>query len=179
MAFFTESKLRQFAASRAMERRSAQFLFESKEAAPLTVFLSHSHLDRVLAKGIVIHMGSLGVEVYVDWNDQNMPRETNRLTALMIKRRIREASLFVMLATKNALASRWVPWEVGIADAAKGQAQVLIIPVADSLGVFRGREFLRLYGRVEIADDGDSAVFLPGKNAGGVALETYMEALGT
>lgn len=162
-----------------MERRAAQFLFESKEAAPLTVFLSHSHFDRVLAKGIVVHMGSLGVEVYVDWNDRNMPRETNRLTALMIKRRIREASLFVMLATKNALASRWVPWEVGVADAMKGAAQVLIIPVADSLGLFRGRDFLRLYRRVEIATDGDSAVFSPGKDTGGVALENFMEALGT
>lgn len=89
-----------------MERRAAQFLFESKEAAPLTVFLSHRH--RILAKGIVVYKGSLGVEVYVDWNDRNMPRETNCLTALIIKRRIRETSLFVMLATKNALASRWV-----------------------------------------------------------------------
>ena len=179
MSFFTETKLRQFAASQEMERRSAQFLFESKESAPLTVFLSHSHLDQVLARGIVKHMASLGVEVYVDWNDSKMPRETSRLTALMIKRRIRESNLFVVLATKNALASRWVPWEVGVADAAKGQAQVLIIPVADSLGLFRGREFLRLYRRVEIATDGDSAVFSPGKNTGGVALETYMEALGT
>src|SRR5437763_1949279 len=131
MPYFSQSQLRQFARSSAMTRKSAQHLFESKAAADVTVFLSHSHQDRDLAKGIILHLATFGIDVYVDWNDSSMPRETNRETADKIKSRIEELNLFMILATENALQSKWVPWEVGVADKTKGEQQVLIIPVAD------------------------------------------------
>ena len=126
-----------------------------------------------MARGIIRHFASLGIDVYVDWNDSNMPRETNRETAEKIKRKIDENSLFMVLATQNALDSKWVPWEIGVADKTNGEAAVLIIPVEDSLGNFAGSEYLQLYRRVVIADDGEDGVFEPGKTTEGTYLKRY------
>jgi hypothetical protein len=122
---------------------------ESRVGAQLTIFLSHSHLDRNLVEGLIGLLDSLGITIYVDWNDNNMPRITNRETAEKIKQKIRENTLFAILATPNALASKWVPWETGIGDQAKGQEAILLIPVADPNGQFPGSEYLQLYNRFE------------------------------
>ncbi len=179
MAYFTESQLRQYAASPEMEKRAAQHLFESKASAEVTLFLSHSHHDHRLAKGIIRLLANLGIDVYVDWNDSDMPRETTRETAERIKARIAELSLFMVLATENALKSKWVPWEIGVADKTKGESRVLIIPVADSSGAFHGSEYLRLYRRVVIADKGETAVFEPEKTTEGWLVESYLRNFGS
>jgi hypothetical protein len=166
MAYFTEQQLERFAESYDLEKRASQFLNESKASAGLSIFLSHSHKDRKKARGLIRHFAGLGVEVYVDWNDSDMPRETNRETAERIKSKIDETRLFMVLATRNALDSKWVPWEIGVADKTKGEAAVLIIPVEDASGHFAGSEYLRLYRRVMIADDGKDAVFEPDKTKG-------------
>lgn len=174
MAYFTEQQLYRFAESPALEARANQFLNESVTTARLSIFLSHSHKDRKKARGIVKHLASLGVEVYVDWNDKNMPRETNRLTAERIKDRIEELDLCMVLLTRHACASKWVPWEIGVADITKGESKVLLIPVVDSAGYFYGMEFLRLYRRVELSTTGTTCVFKPGRTVGPL-LESYFE----
>jgi hypothetical protein len=178
MAYFTESQLRQFAESPLMEKRAAQYNFSSTAGAKVTIFLSHSHKDRKLAKGIIQHLASFGIGVYVDWNDTDMPRETNRETAEKIKSRIAELHLFMVLATENALNSKWVPWEVGVADKTKGEQRVLIIPVADAAGGFNGNEYLQLYRRVVIADGDVTGVFQPQQTKGDL-LEYYLKTYGT
>ncbi len=178
MPYLTEAELSRFAVSPEMEKRAAQFNFSSKAQAQVTIFLSHSHRDQTLAKGIIRLLASSGIGVYVDWNDSNMPRETNRETADRIKNRISELTLFMVLATQNALNSKWVPWEIGVADKTKGEARVLIIPVADASGAFHGSEYLRLYRRVVIADKGETAVFEPGKTEGWL-VENYLRTFGT
>ncbi len=122
---------------------------ESRSGAQLTIFLSHSHLDRNLVEGLIGLLDSLGITIYVDWNNNNMPRITNRETAEKIKQKIRENALFAIFATPNALASKWVPWETGIGDQVKGQDAILLIPVADPSGRFPGSEYLQLYNRFE------------------------------
>lgn len=47
-----------------------------------------------------------------------------------------------MLCTGNAIQSRWVPWDVGIADTQKAFGKILIAPVADNQGRFNGSEYL-------------------------------------
>ncbi|MEI6655807.1 MAG: toll/interleukin-1 receptor domain-containing protein [Verrucomicrobiota bacterium] len=145
--------------------------------AKLTVFLSHSHCqeDEEHVEGLIAFFETLGISVYVDWNDKQMPRITSRATAAQIKKRIKDLSIFMVLATKNALASKWVPWEIGIADQIKGEDQVMIIPVADDYGQFHGSEYLQLYQRAEIATDGTYAVFEPNMTTGGILLESQMK----
>jgi hypothetical protein len=136
MAYFTEQQLERFADSYELEKRASQFLNESRASASVSIFLSHSHKDRKKAKGLIRHLAGLGVEVYVDWNDSDVPRDTNRETAEKIKAKISDNTIFLVLATRNALESKWVPWEIGVADKTKGEARVLIIPVADPSGNF-------------------------------------------
>ena len=179
MAFLTEQSLRGFRSSltvRLFEGRFDNIVTEAR-AADLTIFLSHSHDDRPLVEGFIALLDGLGIKLYVDWNDNDMPRVTSRETADKIKGQIQGNKLFMILATQAALTSKWVPWEIGVADKSKGENQVLIIPVADSEASFKGSEYLRLYRRVIISDEGLSAVFEPGKTKGQV-LESYMQVFG-
>ena len=179
MSFFTEYQLRGFADSPIIASNERAFIKESVEQAQVAIFLSHSHKDAKEVKGLIRHFAQFGIRIYVDWNDSNMPRETNRHTADLIKTRIAQISIFIVLATPNALASRRVPWEVGIADKTKGERKVLIVPVADSSGRFDGNEYLQLYRRVIIADDGRTAVFEPNQTTNGVYLENYLQDWGS
>lgn len=173
MAYITESQLRNFAAN---QRHTSFGNVKSASAqANLTIFLSHSHKDKTLVEGLIVYLETLGVSVYVDWNDTQMPRITNRVTAENIKKEIAEQKVFMVLATRNALASKWVPWEVGVADQIKKAENVLIIPVADDSGQFHGSEYLQLYRRAVIADTGNYAVFDPGATTGGILLESQMK----
>ena len=126
MAYFTETDLETIAESPEIEKRAARNILESFSSARLSIFLSHSHTDKKIVEGWIRKLALLGVEMYVDWNDSSMPRETNRETADRIKQRINDVDLFVVLATNAALESKWVSWEIGIADKTKGETKVLL-----------------------------------------------------
>lgn len=110
-----------------------------------TVFLSHSHKDKELVSKVVAFIKSTGSEIYVDWLDEDMPRETTSETANKLKEKIKEHSKFLLLATSNSRESKWVPWELGFADEVKGMANIAIFPVADSATTFEGTEFVGIY----------------------------------
>lgn len=172
MAYLTENQLRSFATR---QRHTAFSNIKSASfQAKLKIFLSHSHKDKDLVEGLIAYFESLGISIYVDWNDTEMPRITNRATAAKIKKQIDDLDVFMVFATKNALASKWVPWEVGVADQVKGEPRVLIIPVADDSGQFNGSEYLQLYQRLEIATNGNYAVFEPFRTTDGILLENQM-----
>ena len=120
--------------------------------AKLSIFLSHSHHDRLLVEGLIRFFATQGVTIYVDWNDGSMPRITNRETAAKLKKRMESCALFMVLATQNAIESKWVSWEVGVADQMKGEERVTVIPVADPSGRYPGAEYLQLYRRFAQSD---------------------------
>lgn len=124
--------------------------------ARLSVFLSHSHKDRPLVEGLIRYFAKQGITIYVDWNDGAMPRVTDRETAAKLKKRIDTCSVFMVLATPNAIDSKWVPWEVGVADQMKGEERITVIPVADASGRYAGAEYLQLYRRFGKSDYSDS-----------------------
>lgn len=149
MSFITETKLRSYQEL----SESKLYKFSSKTGAFLTVFLSHSHKDRDLVLSLIEVLARFKIKVYVDWQDSTMPRVTNRITAEGIKKRISALDVFLVLATNNAMNSKWVPWEIGIADNLKELETIAIIPVVDSSGVFTGNEYLQLYPRVDIQNN--------------------------
>ncbi|HEY1170383.1 MAG TPA: toll/interleukin-1 receptor domain-containing protein [Verrucomicrobiae bacterium] len=174
MAFFTENELRGYA--RDQRFRTFAHVKEAREQATVSIFLSHSHKDKDLVLGLIAYFEKLGIKIYVDWNDKEMPRVTNRETADKIKQKIAENNAFMVLATPNAIESKWVPWEVGIADQVKGELKVVVIPVADSSGRYVGAEYLQLYQRVEEAQSGGYGVFRPeGK---GHLMDFYLKMVG-
>jgi hypothetical protein len=155
--FITETQLLEDRSTNFSEKR--QNIKESANQARLSIFLSHSHHDRRFVEGLIARFAAIGISIYVDWNDSTMPRITTKLTAARIKQRMDQCNLFVVLATRNAIESKWVPWETGVADQMKGEERVLIIPVADPSGRFQGAEYLGLYRTVAINDLGRMSVF--------------------
>ena len=133
------------------------YIVKSKLQAKITIFLSHSHKDKEIAVGFQNILAQCGINVYIDWQDSTLPDEPNRETAERIKEKIRNLGLFILLATNNALSSKWCPWEVGIADSIKGYESILIVPIVDASNEFRGNEYLQLYKRIEM--DSVSEIF--------------------
>jgi hypothetical protein len=139
-----------FISRKFLEERSSYGLrkYASQVKYSLSIFLSHSHKDKDLVRGFASILQY--ANIYIDWKDDTLPDEPNKETAKRIKERIKESDLFILLATDNALSSTWCSWEIGIADGIKGYEYILIVPVTDDSGNFRGNEYLQIYKRIEI-----------------------------
>lgn len=145
-------------AVKADARNSDEIIKEARAAYKQTAFLSHSHKDAHLAKGVQGFLQDQGWEVYIDWEDSSMPASPNRTTAQRIQKKIRELNWFLFLATQNSVQSHWCPWEIGYADGVKAYNNILIIPTSDGQRT-HGSEYLQLYRYVENATDGGFGAF--------------------
>jgi len=163
MAYITEAQLLGYREQ--LEFSSYKSL--TKATADITIFLSHSHKDKTLVLGIIEALARLRIKVYVDWQDSGMPRITSRATAQLIKERIKSLDLFLILATKNAMDSKWVPWEIGYADSVKQPESIAIIPVVDASGTFTGNEYLQLYQKIYSLDS-SLMISQPGETQGSI-----------
>lgn len=110
-------------------------------------------------------MANEGVGVYVDWLDPTMPSVTSGDTATKLKGKIRGCRKLVVIATVAARDSRWVPWELGFGDGAKGKSDIAVVPIAEDSGWWDGAEYLSIYPTLEPSETG-YAVFPPGSNTG-------------
>jgi len=155
--------------SRAEVRKSERVVEEARQAGKQTAFLSHSHKDSALAKGLQGFLQSKGWLVYIDWEDMSMPSKPNRETAQKIKDKIKRFDWFFYLATANSALSRWCPWEIGYADGVKDIDKIVIIPTRDNAGRNHGNEYLDLYRNVDVAQSGGYGLFYP--NNRGMLLE--------
>ena len=168
MSYLTRSELQQipYRFTESQRRNIVQRFHTKYSDAQITVFLSHSHKDAELIESFLLLLENEDVIVYVDWKDKTMPAMTSSITARQLKARIRICGKFMVLGTNNALLSRWVPWELGIADLQNGMPNVAIVPVVDIAKQWMGNEYVGIYSRVERADSGRMAVFEPGKDRG-------------
>lgn len=93
---------------------SRSFSVGTRRATKRTVFLSHKHSDLEDLKGFIGYMERYySVECYIDADDPGMPEKTSGgETALRIKKMIRNTDMFILLATDNAVASKWCNWEL-------------------------------------------------------------------
>lgn len=149
----------------------AKSLNEAQAKNQQTAFLCHSHKDRELAKGLQVLMKENGWDLYIDWEDTELPSTPNKETANRIKTKIKTTDWFLFLATDNSTQSRWCPWEIGFADSTKGYDNILIIPTEDDYGAWYGNEYLQLYKKIDEGSDKQTsktgyAVFGAGANSG-------------
>jgi len=121
-----------------------------------TVFLSHSHQDNDIVGSVVEFLLTVGIYAYVDWLDPTMPQTTSGETASKIKERIIQCERFVVLLTENSKESKWVPWELGFADAMKNNENISIFPVRrrsyTNDSEFNGLEYMQLYQRIALGN---------------------------
>jgi metal-dependent hydrolase (beta-lactamase superfamily II) len=135
-----------------------------------TAFLCHSHKDKDLAKGLQVIFQENGLKLYIDWQDEKMPDQPDKITAERIKSKIKSLNLFIFLATKNSTESKWCPWEIGYADAAKFRNDIIIIATQDNSGNFYGNEYLRLYRQISETAQGGYGLFEADSGNGGTIL---------
>jgi hypothetical protein len=135
------------------EQASLRKRAEERTATGAT-FLSHSSMDGTLTVGAIRLLEGHGAAVYIDKKDPALPPYTDKETAKGLKNRIHSSRNFVLLASSNSKDSRWVPWELGIADEAKGLPRVAILPAVDERSdvSWTNWEYLGLYDRIVWGD---------------------------
>lgn len=119
------------------------------------VFLSHKHDEQETLQDVVAFLKTEGVDVYVDWMDSSMPAYTNAETAHSLKQKIKIADKFILVATPNAINSKWCNWELGLGDAAKYKEHIALLPINKTYETFRGAEYLAIYPYIYY-EDGNS-----------------------
>jgi hypothetical protein len=148
MSFITESQLKN-------QRRSVKAYMSANESLrnfknessffKTKIFLSHKHDEQDNLEGAISLLKSFGVDIYVDWLDEGMPKTTSGVTAVKIKQRIIENHKFIFLATEGAINSKWCNWELGLGDAAKYIENIALLPVKREYSDFSGSEYLEIY----------------------------------
>lgn len=112
----------------------------------VTVFLSHKHDETKELGQIIKLLKTIGVNVYVDWLDDGMPKNTSGITAQKIKDKITKCQKFILVATEGAISSKWCNWELGLGDAKKYPRDIAIIPISENRNTeWTGSEYLQIY----------------------------------
>ena len=65
------------------ESRQARVSDSAREG--VTVFLSHKHDEVEVLENVISLLKRCGVNVYVDWMDEGMPKTTSGMTAIKLK----------------------------------------------------------------------------------------------
>jgi hypothetical protein len=125
--------------------------FEKRASATKAdVFLSHSSLDKEVLPKAIGFLEAHGAKVYIDKVDKELPKKTSAETGIKLKERISQCPKFVVLVTANSKNSRWIPWELGIADEKKKLPNVALLPdVGNQANAeWPEQEYLGLYPRI-------------------------------
>jgi len=118
---------------------------DSTSSSSVTVFLSHKHDEVAVLHDVISLLRRCGVDVYVDWMDEGMPKTTSGQTAIKLKDKINKCKKFIFLGTEGAIASKWCNWELGFGDAKKYPSNIAIMPIAENNGIYSGSEYLQIY----------------------------------
>lgn len=119
------------------ENETRSSFYEGKKAS---VFLSHKHSEVAQLKRIACLLEQLCSWVYVDWLDPTMPKKTCGKTAENIKKKIIQYDKFILVATENAISSKWCNWELGYGDAQKYNSEkIALFPIRNNGMDWSGR----------------------------------------
>lgn len=156
MAYFQKQDARSASAqyrsqAARISRSAAQILQDQVRLATdydrFDIFLSHASHDAELILGVKAILEGVGFKVYVDWiDDAHLDRaRVTRETADLLRRRMKQSSSLLWVATDAASQSKWMPWELGYFDGYRSN-HVAILPLVDSAtSSFEGQEYLALY----------------------------------
>jgi hypothetical protein len=153
-AYTTLEELRRRNASLLAETRAAKMARASTRSPSDATFLSHSTTDVEFLPAVITLLEDHGGQVYIDKKDETLPPYTNRETATALRTRIVQSRRFVLFATSRSKDSRWMPWELGIADGVKDSRRVAVLPGVDTAAdvTWTEREYLGIYNRVVHGD---------------------------
>jgi hypothetical protein len=143
------------------------------------VFISHSSKDKLLVDSVREILYNHGADSYVDREDSEMPEKVSSQTAKRLQEKMLICDKFVMIASNNALKSRWVPWELGFADNSTGTSNVGIFLVEEDIDEnnehtgewWEKNEYVRLYKIIYRREGPSETSWLVGYPEGFVLLQ--------
>lgn len=153
--YFSNSRITE---ARLSDVKSETKIFSSggKLTNRTTVFLSHKHEDLLELKDFIGFLESkYRVDVYIDSKDPGMPESTSGETASRLKTVIKKCDKFILLATDNAIESKWCNWELGFGDAQKFKQNIAILPIKKKNAYdfqYKGNEYLYIYPYIAYYD---------------------------
>lgn len=115
-----------------------------------SVFLSHSSKDADKLTSVINFLEQYETNVYIDKEDKDLPRKTSPETAVKLKKNIVQCNKFIVLVSNNSKESKWIPWELGIADVEKRLANIALLPSTNDFGTpdWLEQEYMGLYHRI-------------------------------
>lgn len=155
MARFSLDQLRRIAdeSIRTDVRKDAQAILRDATArdqrANHDIFLSHNHLDKAAVLGLKTLLEWSGYSVYVDSESdpQLDPSKVNASTVEVVRRRLRGSRSLLYATSENAVASKWMAWELGLGDGLG--KRVAVVPVTGVAVACGTREFLLVYPEIQ------------------------------
>jgi hypothetical protein len=124
----------------------------AKSITGKNLFLSHSLADLPHLKYAVDLLEQNGARVYIDVRDAAASSVTAAEAAKRLRVAIRDTKRLVVLVTENTHTSRWIPWEMGLADATTGVDRIALLPLRSSTSaseLWAKQEYFELYARIE------------------------------
>jgi TIR domain len=120
------------------------------------VFLSHSHRDEARARQLAEKLAEWDISVYVDLQDEVLATLPDSDLAERLVEKLRQCRLLLFAFSEEAAASRWMPWELGLAHGVIGR--VVLWPFTKrALQAKEVQEYLGLY---EALDSGSARIRL-------------------
>ena len=96
------------------------YIDELEKVKKFDFFISHNSKDMKQIIELYKNINMKGYVAYIDWvNDKyDLKREwCNALTSEILKLRIQQSKIFILVLTNSTFQSQWCPWELGYADA--------------------------------------------------------------
>lgn len=152
MAILTKSQLSVIAESSTVKAFSVNESF-NRQTSSTSIFLSHKHSDKNEVKGLKRLLLTFRANIYIDWLDPDMPEETKGETAVKIKEKIKSNKKFILLATDDAVNSKWCNWELGFGDREKYDSDdIALFPLREDSKNWTGNEYMQIYPTIEYED---------------------------
>lgn len=134
------------------------------------VFLSYRRKDKAYIDPVVKFLKKQGVDIYIDYLDEQLPDTPSSETAEILRERIKKSDKFILFATPNSKESKWIPWELGLGDGFLEYENVAILPVTYNSSHWEEQEYYQIYGYIKKANSTDNskidwAIFFPKGNA--------------
>ena len=124
----------------------------AKSLTSKNLFLSHSLSDTEPARRALALLEQHGATVYLDIEDVGLKSASSADVAGRLRRAIEQCRRLVVIVTENTQTSRWIPWEMGLADAFATPARVALLPLrpsATASELWVKQEYFDLYARIE------------------------------
>lgn len=138
------SELRRFETSteRILEARRRRT--HQRSDANGRVILTAAEQDRALQRPALHFLVSQAASLYVDVRESGDPDREPEGYDLWLRTCLAHGRSLVLVATQEGLASKWVPWQLGLAEGFLGRENVAVLPVDDYVP-FRGSALVEIY----------------------------------